>query len=93
MANQGEGASTVGVYIGPDFWNEYFGSNYTSQIPIVVWAAGSPYCPSDCSEAAKDFNDYYADMIIGGYKVLSFAPREYTKFLRHHTDKKPSKPE
>ncbi len=65
----GEGASTAGVYIGQDFWNEYFGSNYTSQIPIVVWAAGTS-CPASCSAATDEFNSTYADMVIGGYKVM-----------------------
>lgn len=66
----GEDDSTVGAYIGPSFWTEFFGADYTSQIPIVVWAAGSPYCPDDCIAAANDFNDYYADMVVGGYKVM-----------------------
>ncbi|MCL4522206.1 MAG: hypothetical protein M1415_11645 [Firmicutes bacterium] len=70
MTSGNEGAITGGVYISQDYWNKYFGSNYTNQIPIVVRDADSPYCPSDCTPAANDFNSYYADMVIDGYKVI-----------------------
>ncbi|MCY0909110.1 MAG: hypothetical protein OWR62_12055 [Sulfobacillus thermotolerans] len=62
------GNQTGGVYISQDYWNGYFGSNYVSQIPIVVWAAGSN-CPDGCVAAADEFNASYANMVIGGYYV------------------------
>lgn len=65
----GGGPNTAGVYMHPDRWAEFFSSNYTSQIPIVVWAAG-PNCSLDCSEAATEFNSTYANMTVGGYKVM-----------------------
>lgn len=59
----------MGVYIIPSNGSTYFVPSYTSQIPIVVWAAGS-HCPSICVDAATEFNSTYADGTIGGYKVM-----------------------
>lgn len=69
----GGGPNTVGIYIHNDSvddrWANYFGANYTSQIPIVVWVTGGD-CESTCADAAAEFNATYADMTVGGYKVM-----------------------
>lgn len=43
-----QGSFVAGVYLSQDTWNTFFGSSYSSPVLIVVWAAGSPYCPGTC---------------------------------------------
>lgn len=66
---QGGGTFQPGVYIGISFWDEYFGSSYTSSTPFVFWLAGTD-CPNSCAAAADQFNTSHANESRGGYKVM-----------------------
>jgi hypothetical protein len=65
------GVITGGVYIKHRHWNDYFGSSYISQIPIVVWLSGEFDCNTPgCTAGADAFNSDHATQTVGGYKVM-----------------------
>ncbi len=58
-----------GVYISTTLWGDYFGT-YTSTVPFVLWLWGTPCTATTCAEAESQFNSNYANLSLGGYKVM-----------------------
>lgn len=89
--NQGVLDITPGIYISLSTWDLFFGRDYQSPLPFVLWLGGTT-CPGDCAEAVTEFParaarggcrtmiwQYQVPGCFGSYQDLNLTP--YNGFM------------